>query len=396
MMAAQNNFSDLINTLNAKADLLTRLKRWDEARRTAREAAKWAEEKQSTYGARNAYETIARASAALGDYKSAYEAQITSAVFNDSLNSEDQQELMAEMEAKYDAEKKDLLLQAKDSEIALQDTRIRLTNFTVGMLLLLAAVLAFNFIRIRKLNLRLSAQSEELEAKNEALASMGDFKDRLLTIVSHDVRNPLAGLKTVLAMQAAGEISAEEFDEWTRESAKRVDAALGMLGNLLEWSKTQLVGLKPYKEIFNADFFKNELHEQVQHQASLKKVRLRWEVENDLALHTDRHMLRTSMYNLISNAIKFSRKDDEVLIRMFRSRGGMTIEVHDQGVGMTPEVLERVRNPKDIYTTYGTENEKGTGIGLVLAYDMLALLGAGLSVDSKLGEGSTFTVFLPE
>jgi signal transduction histidine kinase len=395
MMEKQNNYSDLINTLNAQADLLIRQKKFEAAERSASRAAAVAEEKQSWYGARNAYEYLATAQERLGNYKAALDAHRKSVVYNDSLNSEEQQELLAEMQAKYEAEKKDLELLAKDNELALQSARLRLIYNTSLLLLLVIGILVFNFIRIRNLNRRLAEQGRLLEDKNQALASMGDFKDRLLTIISHDVRNPLIGLKSILALQASGAINQEEFDEWNIEATKRIDAALSMLGNLLEWSKSQLVGLKPFIEEFSGELFTRELIEQVQYQAALKGVALKWEVAPGLICHADRHMLRTSAYNLISNAIKFSNKTGVVQIKLQKQGADLVLQVIDQGIGMTAEQLVRVRNPQDIYSTYGTENEKGTGIGLVLAYDLVATMGGRIEVQSTLGEGSTFTVFLP-
>ena len=395
MMETQRNFSDLVNTLNAQADMLLRQGAFEAAKLSAQRAAALAEEKQSWFGARNAFEYLATAQERLGNYKAALEAHRKSVLYNDSLNSEEQQELLAEMQTKYEAEKKDLELLAKDKELELQSARLRLFYNTALLLLLVIGILVFNFVRIRNLNRRLSAQGKLLEDKNQALANMGDFKDRLLTIISHDVRNPLIGLKSILALQASGAISQEEFDEWNIEATKRIDAALSMLGNLLEWSKSQLVGLKPFVEEFSGELFMRELIEQVQYQAALKGVTLKWEVAPNLLCHTDRHMLRTSAYNLISNAVKFSSKSEVVQIDLFKQGGELMLRVIDQGIGMSAEQLERVRNPQDIYSTYGTENEKGTGIGLVLAYDLVAIMGGRIEVQSSLGEGSTFTLFLP-
>jgi two-component system, sensor histidine kinase and response regulator len=395
MMEKQNNFNDLVNTLNAQADLFIRQKQFEAAKRSAIQAAALAAEKQSWFGARNAYEYLATAQEQLGNYMAALEAHRKSTVYNDSLNSEEQRELLAEMQTKYEAEKKDLELLAKDNELALQSAKLSLVYYTALFLLLVIGILVFTFRRTRNLNRRLAAQGKLLEEKNKDLANMGDFKDRLLTIISHDVRNPLIGLKSILALQASGAISQEEFDEWNIEATKRIDAALSMLGNLLEWSKSQLVGLKPFIEEFSGELFTRELIEQVQYQAALKGVTLKWEVVPGLICHADRHMLRTSAYNLISNAIKFSNKTGVVQITLQKQGADLVLQVIDQGIGMSAEQLVRVRNPQDIYSTYGTENEKGTGIGLVLAYDLVATMGGRIEVQSTLGEGSTFTVFLP-
>lgn len=312
------------------------------------------------------------------------------------MYSEDQRELIAEMETRFELEKKDIELEAKDLKLELQTTQLR-NSYLLGISLLVIVIgLSIYFWRIRRLNAKLEAQGLLLEKKNMELAQIGSFKDRLLTIVSHDVRNPLSGLKSILELQASGAINEAELREWNVDVTKRIEGALGMLGNLLEWSKTQWVSLKPFKERMDGDFFMRELIEQVQYQASLKGVTLKWEITEGLVIRSDRHMLRTCLYNLISNAIKFSEKLGVVWVKGFNTDKGVVFEVSDEGIGMNAEALEKVRNPQVIFSTYGTENEMGTGIGLVLTYELLQLLDANIEIESEEGKGSTFRIHLNE
>ena len=396
MMEQQQNLNDLVSILNAKTNVLVKMCYLDKAKATARRAASTAQELGYLYGAHNAYENLTEIAVAQGDYKAAYTNYLQKQVFADSMYSEDQRELIAEMETRFDLEKKDIELESKDLKLALQSTELR-NSYLLGFGLLIVILgLSYYFWRISRLNAKLEAQRLLLEEKNNELAQIGLFKDRLLTIVSRDVRNPLSGLKSILELQASGAIDASELSEWNIDVTKRIEAALGMLGNLLEWSKTQWVSLKPCKERLDGDFFMRELIEQVQYQASLKGVTLKWKISDGLMIRSDRHMLRTCLYNLISNAIKFSDKLGVVWVKGYLTDAGVVFEVSDEGIGMSRDALEKVRNPKEIFSTYGTENEKGTGIGLVLTYELLQLLEADLQIESEEGKGSTFRIHLNE
>ena len=396
MMEQQQNYNDLVNTLNAKTNVLMAMEFRSKAVQSASRAATLAEELAYFYGAHNAYENLTDLSVQAGDYKSAYAYHVKQVAFADSMYNEDQRALIAEMETRFELEKKNIAIEARDLKLSLQSTQLR-NSYLLGVGLLLIVIgLSIYFWRIRRLNAKLEVQRVLVEEKNEELAQMGAFKDRLLTIVSHDVRNPLSGLKSILELQASGAIDDKELSEWNKDVTKRIEGALGMLGNLLEWSKTQWVSLKPFKEQFDADFFIRELVEQVQYQASLKGVTLKWEMAEGLVIHSDRHMLRTCLYNLISNAIKFSDKLGVVWVKGYRTDAGVVFEVSDQGIGMDATALEKVRNPQVIFSTYGTENEKGTGIGLVLTYELLHLLHANIDIESEKGKGSTFRIHLNE
>lgn len=396
MMEEQKNYNDLVNTLNAKSELYLMQEQYQSSIEVAKRAIKLAEQQGYMMGAKNAYDNLAKAQAESNEQKDAFESLRKVQAYNDSIRSQEQQELVAEMEARYASEKKDLQIKQQRDQLELQDLRMRYSYGVGGLLVLLVLFLTLTYWRIRKLNVKLRAQHKDLEAKNDELAQLSTFKDRLLTVVSHDVRNPLAGVKSMLGLQASGAISVEEFSEWNVDMTKRIDSALSMLTNLLEWSKLQYVGLKPYPEKLDLNLFLREVMEQVQYQAALKSVYLKWEVAPGATVHTDRHMLRICLYNLLSNAIKFSHKGSSVWL-MGRQRGKeVVLEVIDLGVGMDEESKKKVMQPRVSFTTYGTENEKGSGVGLVLVHELLELMSARMELESEPGEGSVFRIYLPE
>lgn len=396
MMEEQKNYNDLVNTLNAKTQLHIKQEQYKAAIANAKRAIKLAEQQGYLLGAKNAYDYLADAQSKEDEHDEALTSLRKMQAFNDSIRKKEQEELVAEMEARYASEKKDLKISQQKDQLAIQELRMRFSYWIGGLLVLLILFLSFVYWRIRKLNGLLKEKHADLQRKNEELAQLSAFKDRLLTVVSHDVRNPLSGVKSMLGLQASGAISVEEFSEWNVDMTNRVDSALSMLSNLLEWSKLQYVGLKPYPEKLDLNLFLREVIEQVQYQAALKSVYVKWEVVPGATVMADRHMLRVCLYNLLSNAIKFSHKASSVWL-MGRQKGNeFVLEVIDLGVGMDADAMQKVMHPHLSFSTYGTENEKGSGIGLVLVHELLALMDARLEVESEPGEGSVFRIILPE
>lgn len=396
MMEEQKNYNDLVNTLNAKTTLYLKKEQFKAASETARRAITLAEQQGYLMGAKNAYDNLAKAQAEEDEHSGALESLKKVQLLNDSIRTKEQEKLVAEMEARYASEKKDLQIKQQQNQLVMQNLRMRYGYAVAALLTVLVLFLSFTYWRIRKLNAKLREQHKNLEAKNEELAQLSAFKDRLLTVVSHDVRNPLTGIKSMLGLQASGAIQVEEFTEWNVDMTKRIDSALGMLSNLLEWSKLQYVGLKPYPEKLDLNLFLRDVVEQAQYQAALKSVYIKWEAVPGATVIADRHMLRVCLYNLLSNAIKFSHKGSSVWLIGRQKPNEMVIEVIDLGVGMDAEAKSRVLEPRRSFSTYGTENEKGSGVGLVLVHELLTLMQARLEVESEPGEGSVFRIYLPE
>lgn len=396
MMEEQKNYNDLVNTLNAKTTLYLKKEQFKAASETARRAITLAEQQGYLMGAKNAYDNLAKAQAEEDEHSGALESLKKVQLLNDSIRTKEQEKLVAEMEARYASEKKDLQIKQQQNQLVMQNLRMRYGYAVAALLTVLVLFLSFTYWRIRKLNAKLREQHKNLEAKNEELAQLSAFKDRLLTVVSHDVRNPLTGIKSMLGLQASGAIQVAEFTEWNVDMTKRIDSALGMLSNLLEWSKLQYVGLKPYPEKLDLNLFLRDVVEQAQYQAALKSVYIKWEAVPGATVIADRHMLRVCLYNLLSNAIKFSHKGSSVWLMGRQKPNEMVIEVIDLGVGMDAEAKSRVLEPRRSFSTYGTENEKGSGVGLVLVHELLTLMQARLEVESEPGEGSVFRIYLPE
>ncbi|MDD4098152.1 MAG: HAMP domain-containing sensor histidine kinase [Lentisphaeria bacterium] len=236
-----------------------------------------------------------------------------------------------------------------------------------------------------------------LHAANEKLAELNATKDRFFSIIGHDLRNPfnaIVGYSSLLAEQVREQDydGIGEYAEVIEQSAQR---ALALLHNLLEWSRSQ-TGRLAYAP---ADIPVRKLLDDgvalAQDAASQKHIALRCDAPADGVLHGDEAMLATVLRNLLSNAVKFTRSGGHVTVSAREDEHGWTVSVRDDGVGISPEDQARLFRLDESHSTTGTNQEQGTGLGLILCKEFVEKHGGRLWVESAPGQGSTFSFSIP-
>ncbi|MDT8445645.1 MAG: HAMP domain-containing sensor histidine kinase [bacterium] len=240
----------------------------------------------------------------------------------------------------------------------------------------------------------------ELKEKSQLereLRTANRTKDRLLSIIAHDLRTPFAnlvGLSQTLSENFEGlsEADRREFLDLLHRSAM---GAMELVDNLLEWTKSQSKNLTPQKSplrLFNlvreVNYFFSEL-------ALRKGLELKNEIDEAEEILADPNMLQATMRNLISNAIKFT-PSGSVTISANRQGSDLLIEVRDTGRGMSPELLEQIFDSESLNSRPGTDQEMGAGLGLFLIKGFCEAQGGHIWAQSSEGKGSTFTVSLPQ
>lgn len=229
------------------------------------------------------------------------------------------------------------------------------------------------------------------------LRELNFSKDKFFSIIAHDLKNPfniIIGLSEMLNEEIkSGDASRiEECAGMINNSAVQT---LRLLENLLEWAKSQtgkiLFNPVPIKlsELFNEEF--NVLNDM----AAGKNIELRSSVPDNLMIVADKNMIKTILRNLISNAIKFTYKNGKVEVKAVIDEKQVEISVSDSGIGMTKETMAKLFKIDANLTTNGTENEKGTGLGLFLCKEFIEKHGGKIWVESESGKGSIFRFFLP-
>lgn len=236
-----------------------------------------------------------------------------------------------------------------------------------------------------------------LKHATEELIKSNAMKDKLFSIIAHDLRGPVGNLSSVL------EILIENFDNFEKktmietlnELKVSTSRAYELLQNLLKWARSQNQTIEFIPSALILKPLINKNIELLHSTASQKSIQFLNEVQDDITVFADENMLQTILRNLFSNAIKFSHKNSEVKVYTLISGSFAEIHVCDYGVGISDENLKKLFVSHAYFSTYGTNNEKGTGIGLNICKDFVERNGGKISVESKINAGTNFCFTLP-
>jgi PAS domain S-box-containing protein len=221
------------------------------------------------------------------------------------------------------------------------------------------------------------------------LQELNELKDRLFSIISHDLRSPLVSLMNILNMANAGNVSDEEFKSILPTLSKNIGYTSGLVENLLHWSKSQLAGTVINQVHFDIRGYVVDIINSFGKAANDKGISLQNNITSPTRVYADTDMVKAVLRNLISNAIKFCSRGDKITLSAEIISNKATIWVTDTGVGITPENIDKLFGTSN-FTTRGTTNEQGTGLGLLLCKDFVEKNGGSIGVESKQGEGSRF------
>jgi len=242
--------------------------------------------------------------------------------------------------------------------------------------------------------LELRITNQQLEITKQKLQKQVELQNKIISIIAHDVRNPVASLKSIIELSNNDLITVDEANELAEMTDKQIDDVLSLLDDLLDWGKIQLnnqIGIEVVS--VNLHSLIESVFKRQAAAAFLKENVLLNLVENDFVLHTDENILRFILRNIISNAIKFTTAGT-VTIDAQKTEQSVVISIQDTGVGITKEVIEKIMTTSNKYTSLGTNNEKGTGLGLVFVKDFIYLLKGKMWVESEVKKGTTFYIEL--
>lgn len=252
----------------------------------------------------------------------------------------------------------------------------------------------------RQLELRLQlrqmqASMEIIRTQKQALERLNRLKNQILSVMSHDIRSPLAALEGVFELVVHDELTPEETAEVLRELHPQILQASQQVERLLQWSQQEIYEHLGQQKVFPLGLLMDRVRDWVQTQAKLKRIAIRRSFPPDLSCHGDLAILEIVLRNLLGNGIKYSRYDSEV--ELFGEVEGtyLRLGVKDRGTGITPENLIKILDAKTSVSTLGTAREKGTGLGLTLCQLYLERLGSRLEVVSVPEWGSIFSFLIP-
>jgi len=252
-----------------------------------------------------------------------------------------------------------------------------------------------------KKNLEIEDQKKEifekaklLEQQAFALNEHNKVKDKLFSIISHDLKSPMYALQNVFSNAQKFDLPAEEIKEMLPDVVNDLNYTTALMENLLQWAKWQMQSNSIYPETIDINRLVNEAVQVLHLQAETKKIKIKTKADLLVSAWADRNMISLVLRNLLSNAVKFTPERGCIEIGVNESSSCVEIYVQDSGTGINKEEIAKIYN-EGFYTTNGTNDERGTGLGLMLCKEFLEKNDGHLIIESEPGSGSTFSFTLP-
>lgn len=238
---------------------------------------------------------------------------------------------------------------------------------------------------------------KELSERESTLRELNAQKDKFFSIIAHDLKGPfnaILGLSELL-LEQINEKDYKEIDTYAKIIGQSSKRAFDLLINLLEWARAQTGKLEFTPENIDvADLIKENIR-LLESNAEQKAIAMNENIQHSMIAFADKQMINTVLRNLISNAIKFTQKGGEIKVVAENRAKDILISVIDNGIGIAPERIEHLFRIDKSNSTPGTENEHGTGLGLMLCKDFVEKHGGKIWAESKQGEGTVFHFILP-
>ena len=245
--------------------------------------------------------------------------------------------------------------------------------------------------------IKLVAATRIIEKQNSELRATISNRDKMYSVIAHDLRSPMASIRMVLNLvvnSVSKDVVGPELFELLDKANRESEEVHDLLDNLLKWTKSQTGRLNVVRQELDLNDIIPGVVDIFEMIALTKKINLAYQgSDKPVVAVVDNDMLKTIVRNFLSNAIKFSPEDSTIEISLSKEGDFAKISVHDHGVGIDPERLDSIFKKGD--TTYGTGGEEGSGLGLQLCADFARKNDGDVRVESVVGEGSTFSVLVP-
>ncbi len=362
----------------------------------------FAEKVKANWDIERAHEALHKSYAAIGMHKEAYVHLEQNKLYHEKLYSEKKDKEINRLHLKQ----KEIENEELSHQILIKKQREELNRMIIAVvgslalsLVLILALIYRNQLKVKRLNRDLiqrnediALQKDQILTQNKSLENLNHSKDQLFSVIGHDLRSPIASLIQTLELVRSEDLTLEEARMILDGFLEKVTATATMLDNLLLWASNQKGAVKTEKKVLSLPQLVDQLLSVLRFQAVEKEIELHQEIHNDAFVFADLQHVRIILQNLISNAIKFTDRGGLVSLKYEITAERVRLHVRDSGVGIPAEKRERLFKAvgKDI-STYGTKNEKGIGIGLMLAKKYADENGASIDIISH-EIGTTFLV----
>lgn len=296
-----------------------------------------------------------------------------------------------ELMTEYDLEQKEKENEKLKSQNEMQRERLALLIVS-GMIIFIISILLY--ILYQQKNTAL-AQVEKMQKvtqeRNSELGRLVAVKDKLISMIAHDIRAPLASLQNTISLTHDNILDKDEFDHLTHILLGETNHLRGMLDNMLLWARQQIVDIQVNKTLFSLNDIFDNIIELYQNNITQKSIIIHNNIPPGKTIFSDQDIVHTVLRNIFSNAVKFTPSGKSIYINYKEEKNKIFISVKDEGSGIPKDVLDKIEQ-NEFVSTRGTANEKGTGIGIIFSKDLINKLGESFIINTSPGSGTTVTI----
>ena len=347
---------------------------------------------------------LSEAYKAVGDYEHGLEYSQLSLTMYEFIQNEKHERQLLETQNRYVVEKKESEIQKlealraeREREIVEQKKFRDILFLIVVLVVVIAGLLLILYLVKRRSNLSLQVARRAVQEQNVMLQELNQTKDKFFSIISHDLKGPLNSLTSFshLLINHTESLSKDEIRMLASDLDKSVRNLLTLLENLLEWSRSQTGNIDFTPETFDLHELLEKTRSLLESQAANKNIIISVEKTDECCVNLHKASISTVVRNLAANAIKFTPEGGMVTLSARIDEGRLTLQVADNGLGISQSVMDKLFRLDSKHTTLGTANEKGTGLGLILCREFVEKNGGKIDVQSVVGKGSVFSLTFP-
>jgi len=256
--------------------------------------------------------------------------------------------------------------------------------------------------QLRRSNLKILRQKADisgkavlLEQQTHQLTELNTLKNKLFSIIAHDLKSPLYALRTLFQNVQLYDVPGDDIKLLIPEVVDELTYTTGLMENLLQWAKSQMQAESVKPQLLDIAGITGEVLQLLRLQAEAKRIYIDSKIQRPVYVYADKDMINLVFRNLLSNAIKFTPEEGSIFIEAREMRSHIEVVVQDTGTGISEEGLKRLMEA-NYYSTRGTGGETGTGLGLMLCKEFLSRNGGQMRIESQPGKGSIFAFTLPK
>lgn len=386
-----------IPLLNGMAEASLNMKKDSIAEVYAHKAHKLSEKIEDISGTKDCAKTLYNIYKNKGDFATALKYHELFQTISDTLTRKENKKGLTMLKTKieYDQQKEQLILE-NEKALAKQKNYVYAALFILFIFLVITLLIRRNERIQKNLNKELLSKKTDLEKKEEHLKDANQTKDKLFSIIGHDLRGPIGAFQGLMKLFKEGEMTKEEFLEFVPKLKSDIDHIAFTLNNLLSWGQTQMNGSVTKPSVTSLEAIVEENIALLSEIANGKSIKLINRIEANTLTWVDNNQIDIVIRNLMSNALKFTPEKGMVTIGAVEKTKYWEIYVRDNGIGMNEETMGKIFNKSSNHTTYGTNDEKGTGLGLSLCKEMVEKNKGLIWVDSAINRGSSFYFTVPK